>query len=115
AAEKVDNADLFRALVYLTTGTGRLHPAARQEDREVAAKTFADVAHKRLTTKPEQPAGPRYAYDYESRFPAAVHPSEFLFASLCLADPKLVTHCERLPCPMLAQAQSTQNTEYRAR
>ena len=58
-------------------------------------KAFAEAARKRMTAKPEQPLGPRYYDDdYESRQPAPVHPSELLFATLCLADPALVAHGE---------------------
>src|SRR5262249_57349757 len=75
---------------------------------------FAEAAHKRLTDKPDQPASMRYYYDfdYENRQPAPFHPSEFLFAALCLADPALVGYGEILFGPMLARAPNPQMYGY---
>src|SRR4029079_11246591 len=61
-----------------------------------------DSTYKRLTTKPE-PNTSRYYYD-ESRQSPPVYASELQFATLCLADPALGAHGERLLGPMLAQA-----------
>ncbi len=85
--EKIENAELFRILVALAHGKGK--------EIEPAVKAYAAAAVKRMTTKPEKGINPRYYdYDDENRSPNQLHPSEFLFAMLCLKDPALVPHGE---------------------
>jgi hypothetical protein len=95
AAEKVENGELLQALVYAAAGRGR--------HAEPVVKAFAEAAHKRLTDKPEPVVRSRYNYDGESGQPAPFHASEFVFATLCLADPDLAGYGERLLGPMAAR------------
>ncbi len=104
-ADKVEGAETFFVLVKLAQGKGK--------EAEAAVKAYSEAAVKRMTAKQERPVGPRY-YDPEDdeRMPNPLYPSEFLFASLCLADPALAPHGEALLKPMLDRAQAGRNTEY---
>jgi tetratricopeptide (TPR) repeat protein len=99
AAEKVENADLFRALAYLTQGKGK--------QIEADVKKFAESARQRMTAKPEE--GVKSPYYGEREGPVTFHPSELLFVRLCLADPALVPVGDGLLGPMLDRAQNTHN------
>ena len=82
AADNVENADILSLLVNLSAGRGK--------QIEPAAQAFAQAIFKRLTDKPEQPLSSRYYYNgNEDNQPAQFHPSEFIFAQLCLADSAL--------------------------
>ncbi|MBX9584321.1 MAG: DUF1583 domain-containing protein, partial [Gemmataceae bacterium] len=100
AADKVENADLLRVLVYLRAGRGAAV--------EPQVKAFADAARQRMTAKDEERVGSRY-YDNEGQQPAPVHPSEFLFAKLCRDDPKFADLTEPLLKLMLDRARGTYN------
>ncbi|MBN9119886.1 MAG: DUF1583 domain-containing protein, partial [Planctomycetes bacterium] len=106
AADKVENADTFLVLVKLSQGKGK--------EAEPAVKAFAEAAKKRMTEKGEQNVGPRYYYDPEEdgRMPNPVHPSELVFATMCLADPALAAHGEGLLKPLLDRSQATQTAQY---
>jgi hypothetical protein len=82
ATEKIENADVLSLLVNLCAGRGK--------QIEPAAKAFAEAIFKRLTEKPEQPVTSRYYYNgNEDNQPTQFHPSELIFAKLCLADAAL--------------------------
>ncbi|HSQ58516.1 MAG TPA: hypothetical protein VLM40_22540, partial [Gemmata sp.] len=102
ASEKIENADLFLVLVKLALGKGK--------EAQAQVKAFSEEARKRLTDKPEEGVGPRY-YDNDNRGPVPLHPSEILFARMCLLDPALVSHGESLLKPMLDAAQSNQSPD----
>jgi tetratricopeptide (TPR) repeat protein len=105
ATDKVDGADLLRVLVYLARGKGK--------EAEPIVREYADAARKRMMDQPQQPQGGRfYYYDYQANQPAPVYPSEFLVATLCLADPALVWHGAGLLWPMLFRAHNTGNGVY---
>lgn len=106
AAEKVENADLLRALVYLAQGKGK----AIAPDLEA----YAAAARQRILAQPQQPIGSRYYYE-ETRQPKQVRPSEFLFVSLCLADPAVAAIGEGVLTPMRGLAESTNNIAYLSR
>ncbi len=91
ASEKVENANLFAVLAYLAQGKGK--------ENEADVKAYADAAHKRLTEKPELPLGTRYYGEY--RPPVPFFPSELIFATLCLADPKVAAFGENLLNPLM--------------
>jgi tetratricopeptide (TPR) repeat protein len=93
AKDKVENAELFRVLVYLVQGKGKTI--------EPAVKAFAEAAHKRLTEKREQPLGFNRYYGGPDRQQAPLHPSEFLFAVLCLGEPGLAVHGETVLAAMM--------------
>ena len=105
ADDKVENADLFLVLVKLSQGKGK--------DAEAAMKAFAELARKRMTDKAEPGfINPRYGGGDENQTPAPLHPSEYLFATMCLADPALVAHGEGLLKPLFDRALAERNTEY---
>ncbi len=97
AAEKVEGADLLRLLVFLSAGKGK--------EIEPAVKAYAEAAFKRLTEQPEAMPGPRYYLsDNTPYLPNPFYPSEFLVATLCLADPALARHGQGLLGPMQFRA-----------
>jgi hypothetical protein len=101
ANEKVENADLFRVLVYLMQGKGK--------QIEPAVKAYSEAAKKRMTSQPEKPVGSRYYWNYDDQQPPPMFPSEVIFAKLCLAQAGMVPHGERLLMDMLSKASSTHN------
>jgi tetratricopeptide (TPR) repeat protein len=105
AADKIENAELLRVLVYLARG--------KAKEAQPVVTPYAEAAHKRMTDQPPTPpSGPRYFNDNEAYQPAPVYPSELLVATRCLADPDLAMHGVRLLGPMVFRAQQTQNGEY---
>jgi hypothetical protein len=108
AADKVEGADLLRVLAYLLSGKGK--------EIEPAVKAYAEAAHTRLTMRQETQRGPMYYYiDQTAYQPVPVYPSEFLVATLCLAEPALAARGEGLLGPMLASASGSNNAEYQTR
>ncbi len=104
AADKIENADMFLVLVKLSLGKGK--------EIEAAVKAFSEAARKRMTDKQEEGISSRYYYDDSNRMPNPLHPSELLFATMCLADPALLTHGEGLLKLLLDRAQATHSPDY---
>src|SRR5262249_48830864 len=77
--EKIEKAELLKVLTFLVQGKGK--------DIEPAVKAFAQAAHQRITEKRERPLGRNWYGAGDQRQPVPLHPSEFLFAALCLGDP----------------------------
>ena len=98
AADKVENAELFAVLVKLGAGKGK--------EFEPAVKAFAEAGRKRLTAQPtpdDEVVRSRYYYD-ESQGPVMARSSDWLFASLCLAEPALSKYGEDLLKPIVERA-----------
>ncbi|QEL19722.1 DUF1583 domain-containing protein [Limnoglobus roseus] len=100
AAEKVENADLFRVLAYLRAGKGK--------QAEAAVKAYGDAAVKRMTTTAAE-STVRSRYDYEGRQPVPFHASELVFAQLCAADPAFQAVADKLYKPMQDRARGVHN------
>jgi tetratricopeptide (TPR) repeat protein len=107
-AEKIENADVFLVLLKLSAGKGK--------EAEAAVKAYAEVARKRMTEKIEQGFNPRY-YDpeFDGRQQIPLHPTELLFATMCLADPAVAAHGEGLLKHLLDRAQGSHQIEHIAR
>ena len=94
AKDKVENAELLEVLVQLVIGKGK--------EAEPVVKAYAQAVQKRLTKKPEIPLGSQM-YSYPGYVqPVIYHPSEYLFATLCLNDPVLANYGEDLLATMQA-------------
>src|SRR5215216_4632461 len=66
-----------------------------------------------MTERPEQGLTSRYYDgDYENRGENTLHPSEFIFATMCLADPAIAAHGEGLLKHLLDRAMGSRNVEY---
>jgi tetratricopeptide (TPR) repeat protein len=104
AKDKVESAELLRLLVYLVQGKGKTI--------EPALKAFAEAAHKRLTEKREQPLGFNRYYGGPDRQVAPLHPSEFLFAVLCLNDPSLAAHGEAVLAAMMGSMWAANDPDF---
>jgi hypothetical protein len=98
AAEKVDGGDTLRVLVYLSQGRGK--------DVRPAVTAYADAARTRMADRPAPQPRTRYAGDAPVERYARLHPSEYLFATFCLADPTLTAEGEKLLTPMLSRARN---------
>src|SRR5439155_7251864 len=94
-------------LVYLAQRKGK--------QAEPAVKAYAEAARQRMTTRPQQQVFSRYYYNDENRQPTQVRSSEFLVATLCLADPAVAAHGEGLLTPMRGLAEGTNNVNYLSR
>jgi tetratricopeptide (TPR) repeat protein len=108
-ADKVENAVVFAVLVKLALGKGK--------DAEPAVKAYAEATRKRLTVTrdpDEQQVRSRYYYDGEDQGPIQARPSEWLVASLCLADPALEGYGADLLKPIADRA-ANQNPDLQRR
>lgn len=91
--DKIENAETFRVLAYLSLGKGKAI--------EADVKQHAEKVYKRLTDKPAPRVSSRYYYDGEQQGPVTFRPTEYFFARLCLSDPAFVELSEKLSAPIL--------------
>jgi tetratricopeptide (TPR) repeat protein len=107
ATDKVEGAELLRLLVFLSQGKGK--------EVEPAIKAYIEAAFKRLTEMPDQPKRQRFVWNDSANLPTPFYPSEFLVATLCLADPALARHGQVLLAPMQFHSQGPTGVEYASR
>ncbi len=97
--DKIESAEMFRLLVYLSQGKGKTI--------EADVKAHLEALHKRLTEKPKESASAmRRVRGEQGTVPFAQ--SEIWIAELALKEPALAAAAEKVLAPMLEKARQSQ-------
>jgi hypothetical protein len=105
AADKIENGDVLKVFVYLARG--------KAKEAGPLVKAYVEAAQKRMSEVPPPPPQFRYWGGNDDMYQQPpVYPSEFLVATLCLAEPALAPHGLGLLGPMVFRAEMTQNGDY---